>query len=54
MLASTPMVAAAGGTVPMDSYTSSYGTDPMGGLPPVPIIYPAFQMPGSKPEGGAT
>jgi hypothetical protein len=50
----TPMLPAAAGPagLPVDSYTSSYGTNTAGGgLAATPLMYPSFQLPGAKPEG---
>lgn len=49
-----PMLPAAAGpsALPVDSYTSSYGTNAGGGgLGAAPLMYPSFQLPGAKPEG---
>lgn len=46
-----PRAAATPAALPVDSYASSYATDPAGGLGAQPLMYPSFQLPGAKPEG---
>lgn len=52
--APSPMLPAGAGpsALPVDSYTSSYGTNAAAGaLGAAPLMYPSFQLPGAKPEG---